>query len=674
MGRVGKSCVGNSLAGLPPAASLPEIHSSGFPMRLFSLVLAVCLSVLPLGAQTLSLTKDPAWVDLVPIPEGTPALRAEVEGGQFYLLSDHQLRWEGEVKHSWNRVVAEVTDRAGLEELATIRLDFDPSHETVSLTRLQIHRGDQVIDLKDSVSPQIYRRETRLEEGIIDGTLTAVVQVPDLRVGDVLDQATLLESRPVVGGPEHSGSSWLEWSTPVVLSRTLLTWPKDRPLELGPLPDRVTYTTTDLGDGTLRHEWRREDHVPPPEEEGVPFEVIPDALLRFSDTRDWTPLTQALAPHYTRDYPLPPDWEARVDAIARDYATPDARAFAALRLVQDELRYVSLSVGAGGYFARTPEEVIAAGFGDCKDKSLLLRVILNRLGIAAAVALTDLDAGYGLPEELPTPYVFDHMILRATLDGRAVWMDPTGSHQAGGLGTATQPDYGYALAVTDGPAALERMEVSQDGTWVQDVREDYVFSMFGVTLTVETRHRRGSADGARARWATTPVSQIGRDFLDYYESRYPGLTMTAPPRMQDDPEANLVTVTESYFLPAPALDRNGLRQDFAFAREGLTEAFPDRLTPPRRLPLYVGGPWVTSHEVRIRNAPIEFIAPDPVTISNPAFDFSLATEVSDGGNMTLRWRYAPKIRAVSVPQAEAIMADVAAVRDATWFSWDLSPE
>lgn len=643
-------------------------------MRLVFVVLAFCLSPLPLAAQTLTIANDPTWVDIAPIPEGDPRLRAEVEGGQFFLLSDHQFHWEGEVKQSWNRVVAEVTDRAGLEELATIQIDFDPSHELASLTRLFIHRDGEVIDLSDKVTPQVYRRETRLEEGIIDGTLTAVVQVPDLRVGDVLDQATLLQSQPIIGGAERSGSSWLEWSTPVVLSRTLLTWPKDLPLEIGPLPDRVTHRTSDLGNGLVRHEWRREGHIPPLEEEGVPFEVIEDAALRFSDSRDWTPLVAALVPHYTRDYPLPPEWEARVEAIARDHATPEARAFAALRLVQDELRYVSLSVGTGGYFARTPEEVIASGFGDCKDKSLLLRVILDRLGVPAAVALTDLDAGHGLPEELPTPWVFDHMILRATLDGRAVWMDPTGSHQAGGLRTATEVDYGYALPIKDGPAALERMEVTPDGTWAQHVREDYLFSLIGVALTVETTHRRGAADATRARWATTPVSQIGRDFLDYYESRYPGLTMAAPPRMQDDPAANLVTVTESYFLPYQALDRNGLRQDFAFAREGLTEAFPDRLASPRRLPLYVGGPWVATHEVRVRNSPIDFIPPDPVSISNDAFDFALSAEASDGGNMVLRWRYAPKSRSVPAHTAEAIMADVRAVRDATWFSWDLTPE
>ena len=642
-------------------------------MRLVVLIIAL-FAALPALAQTLTPADDPAWADIAPIPDGSPALRAEVEGGQFFLLSDHQIRWQGEVKQSWNRVVAEVTDRAGLEELATIQIDFDPTSETASLTRLIIHRGDQLIDLKDKVTPQVYRRETRLEEGIIDGTLTAVVQVPDLRVGDVLEQATLLETKTIIGAGERSGASWLEWSTPVVLSRTTLIWPKDAALELTPLPDRVTYTATDLGDRTVRHDWRREDHIPPVDEDAVPNEVIADALLRFSDTRDWTPLVQAIAPHYTQDYPLPPEWQAKVDRIAADNPAPDARAYAALRLVQDEIRYVSLSVGAGGYLARSPQEVIATGFGDCKDKALLLRVILTRLGVASAVALTDLDAGYGLPEELPMLGAFDHMILRATLDGTAVWMDATGSHQGGGLGTATEPDYGYALPVTDGPAALERMEVTAAGSWAQEVTEAYDFSALGMTLTATTVNLTGAADDARARWATTPASQIGREFLDFYLNRYPGLTEAKPPQMTDDRAANRVTVVERYFLPFTALGQNGLREDFAFASTGLTDHFPDAQTRPRRLPMAVGGPWTFTHRVTVTDAPIDFTPPEDVAISNPAFDFSLTGSMSEGGGMELVWSYVAKVHAIPADSVADVLRDVQAVDDATWFSWDLTPD
>jgi len=643
--------------------------------RLSSALAVVFALAAPAAAQTLEIAAEPDWAEVLDIPADDPKLRAEVEDGEFYLLSDHQMRWVGDEKHSYGRTVAEVTDRAGLEGLATIQFDFDPEFEGISLVRMRILRDGQEIDLKDRMTSEVYRRETRLDEGIIDGTLTAVLQVPDLRVGDVLDYATVLTRRPMVGAGERGGSSWLEWSTPVVLSHTALTWPKDVPLELGPLPPEVLYSVSTLVDGSQRHVWRREGHLPHPNEEGVPYEVIEDALLRFSDTRDWTPLAMALAPHYTKDYPLPAEWEARVDVIALAHATPEARAFAALRLVQDELRYVSLSVGAGGYFARSPVEVIAAGFGDCKDKSLLLRVMLDRLGVEAAVALTDLDGGYGLPENLPSLGAFDHMILRASLDGRAVWMDPTGSHSGGGLGTAVDLDYGYALPLTGkGPASLERMEVTSAGIWSQHSHEEFTFSLFGVFLAVETRSLTGAADGARARWAATPVSQISRDYLDYYLERYPGIVIFQPPEMTDNRDANEVVVTESYFLPLAALDRNDLREDFFFGTENLVDRYPKHLNDPRRLPFQVGGPWIARYEVSVKGAPIEFEPPEPVTLQNAAFRFTYVGKAHEGGNMQLSWTFEPLVHAVPADQVEAVLDDARAVREASWYTWDLTED
>lgn len=645
-------------------------------MRRFIFALSVILALaVPAAAQTLEITAEPDWVEVLQIPADDPKLRAEVEDGEFYLLSDHQMRWVGEEKHSYGRTVAEVTDRAGLDGLATIQLDFDPEFERIYLVRMRILRDGQEIDLKGRMTSEVYRRETRLDEGIIDGTLTAVLQVPDLRVGDVLDYATVLTRKPMVEAGERGGTSWLEWSTPVILSHTALIWPAGMPLELGPLPPEVIHSVKTLADGSQRHDWRREGHLPHPYEENVPYEVIEAAFLRFSDTRDWTPLALALAPHYTAEYPLPAEWEARVDAIALAHPTPEARAFAALRLVQDELRYVSLSVGAGGYFARPPVEVIAAGFGDCKDKSLLLRVMLSRLGVTAAVALTDLDGGYGLPEELPGLGAFDHMILRATLDGRAVWMDPTGSHAGGNLGTAVELDYGYALPLAgQGTAALERMEVRADGTWSNQSREKFTFSPTGVFLTVETRSRTGAADGARARWAASPVSQISRDYLDYYQETYPGLVVLSPPEMTDDRAANEVVVVEQYFLPIAALDRNGLREDFFFGTENLVDRYPRHLNAPRRLPFLVGGPWIAQYVVEVRGAPIEFEPPKPVTLQNAAFRFTYAGKAREGGNMTLSWTFEPLVHAIPADQVEAVLDDARAVREASWYTWDLTVE
>jgi transglutaminase-like putative cysteine protease len=633
------------------------------------------LLALPLAAQVLERADAPDWVEVLPIPPADPALRAEALDGVNYLLSEHQIRWVGEESQTYGRTVMEVTDRAGLELAANLSFDFDPAFDRIILTRLVVIRDGKETDLRDTLKDEVFRRETRLEEGIIDGSLTAVVQVPDLRVGDIVDSASIRVTTPVIPAGQRSGVSVLEWDVPVGVSRTVLFWPQDWPLTLGPVPARVSHEVSAAKDGVIRHEWRRVGHIPPRIEESVPIEADPTAIVRFSDTADWSALVAALTPYYAADYPLTPEWEEKLAALIRDNPTVEARAIAALRLVQDELRYVSLSMGVGGYFARLPDEVIRSGFGDCKEKSLLLRVLLGRMGIEAQVALTDLDAGYALPMELPTLGAFDHMIVRIVVDGQSHWVDPTASHQGGGFATAAPPDYGFALPLAgEGQHGLEAIVISPENAWSTDVTERFQFTPLGVAMDVTTIYQGGAADNMRERWARTPASQITADYLDYYSGRYPGLRVLENTSIRDDRQANRLEMLERYFLPNDALADSDLSTQFAFSADDFTANLPDHLSGTRQAPLLVGGPAKARHRVVVRGAPIEFTPPEDVRISNPAFDFSLTGTTREGGGLDLVWTFGVKARVVPAEAAAGVIKDGAAVYDLTWFSWDLTGE
>src|SRR5690606_11790358 len=234
----------------------------------------------------------------------------------------------------------------------------------------------------------------------------------------------------------------------------------------------------------------------------------------------------------------------------------------------DEIRYVGIEVGAGGYFARPPAQVVEQGFGDCKDKALLLQTVLDRLGIASIVALTDLDEGHALHRELPGIGAFDHMILRIDIGGERYWVDPTASHEGGRIDQAPPPDYGFALPLT-GPeqVRLDRIDLAGKPGWESSTVETYNFFLLGTTLNVRSEFGGTFANSRRYRWATEPHDEIGRGFLDYYERRYPGIRQVAPVTMSDDRDSNTVVMEERYIIPAPALFENGLREDFYFGAE-----------------------------------------------------------------------------------------------------------
>ncbi|HJS48182.1 MAG TPA: DUF3857 and transglutaminase domain-containing protein [Gemmatimonadales bacterium] len=91
--------------------------------------------------------------------------------------------------------------------------------------------------------------------------------------------------------------------------------------------------------------------------------------------------------------------------------------------VTQDIRYVSIALGAGGYQPRSPEEVVTTGFGDCKDKATLFVAALRAWGIPAATVL--LSSSGGIDRSLPSVHQFDHAIAAVDLPGGRAYADLT---------------------------------------------------------------------------------------------------------------------------------------------------------------------------------------------------------------------------------------------------------
>lgn len=629
----------------------------------------------PLWAAEVLPAPEPGWVLPAELPDADGQMVAAAVGGRVFLIVDDQIAWRGETRMHLARRAVQVTDRSGLEASASIDWDFAPDLDTLALTRLLVIRDGKATDLTATLQPEILRRESRLESGILDGNLTAHYTIPDLRVGDIVDYSFLVKDDPVVPGATFSGEQGLEFELPVVLSRLVLNWPADKPLHLGAVPERVVHRETALP-GVVRHEWTRQNHIPFVGEDMTPVEALPDAAIRYSADADWGPLVAALLPLYPDVQILPPEWVDKVRAIRADNPDDLSRATAALRAVQDEIRYVGIEIGAGGIVPRKPVQVVAQGFGDCKDKSVLLRTMLGMLGIEAHVALTDLEDGHALALQQPGLSVMDHMIVKARIGGKVYWMDPTGSHEAGRLDHAAVPDYGYALPLASGVTALEPIPVPAELGWNTESTEDFDFGtkgdgVAGVSLTVTSVFRGAAANAQRYRFATEPADGIGRNLMSYYSGRYPGIEQAAPVAVSDDAVLNRLTTVEHYLLPFPAMQDNDLWQNFVVASEDFGGYFPQNLPARRETPLTVGLPKMHHHTILIRNAPVPFLPPERIDVRNEAFAYSLTARADRAGDLRLDWDFRTLARVIAADRVAAVIRDARKVSDSTSLTWDI---
>jgi transglutaminase-like putative cysteine protease len=86
------------------------------------------------------------------------------------------------------------------------------------------------------------------------------------------------------------------------------------------------------------------------------------------------------------------------DEITTGVTNKRAQAEALYRWVSKEIRYVAIFMGAGGYVPHQADDIIAARYGDCKDKSTLLAALLHAKGIRALPVLISTAATYKLPD------------------------------------------------------------------------------------------------------------------------------------------------------------------------------------------------------------------------------------------------------------------------------------
>src|SRR6266550_4584921 len=162
---------------------------------------------------------------------------------------------------------------------------------------------------------------------------------------------------------------------------------------------------------------------------GEPFAATPNTLSVHIDVG--SPITWGELAHWYANlsagrYALSPALESQLADHVKDARTLEDSLRAVHRWVSQDFRYVSLSLGIGGYLPRLPAQVLDTRYGDCKDKATLFIALVRRMGIRANPVL--LSASGGADSTLPTVQQFDHMIAavdRPEKLGGRIYLDLT---------------------------------------------------------------------------------------------------------------------------------------------------------------------------------------------------------------------------------------------------------
>lgn len=122
---------------------------------------------------------------------------------------------------------------------------------------------------------------------------------------------------------------------------------------------------------------------------------------------------------------ISPELKNVVDSLTSNVDLPEEKARRIYRWVQKNIKYVAFEAGMEGFVPRDASLVCARRFGDCKDMSSILTVMLNAANVPAYytwIGTRHLPYKY---EETPLPIVDNHMICTIKINDQYVFLDGT---------------------------------------------------------------------------------------------------------------------------------------------------------------------------------------------------------------------------------------------------------
>ncbi len=418
-------------------------------MRCTIVVLALLgVSTPALAASEIAYGEVPDWVR----PALVPVEPAQRQGAFAVLARDMQVRIDDDGQHVYESSEYLIQTSEGLA-LGNLTIVWNPAAGGPTVHAVNIVRDGAVIDVLDAQRFRVFQREGGLEESFLDGLLTASLQVPGLRVGDRIQFAlTSISKDPTL--PENPfGLLGMPGIPSSGSFRVTLGWDQGHEPRWQATPDIAGMVVTTPDSISVQLDQPGQHFMP----EDAPLRYLPARMIEYSDFADWQDVSRSLFPLYRdrAEIPRGSELEGDVARIMQTHATETERARAALRLVQDQVRYVYVGMNGGNLTPATVAETWDRRYGDCKGKTVLLLALLDAMGIAAEpVLVNQTTGGDGIDQFLASPAQFDHVLVRATVDGQKVWLDGTRQGDTR-LSTATPDALRQVLPLNEAGSDLE---------------------------------------------------------------------------------------------------------------------------------------------------------------------------------------------------------------------------
>jgi len=554
----------------------------------------------------------------------SPAQEAYPEASALILLVDEEivLTDDNRMENTVHSVVKVLNDR-GKDAFGEVSLTYDATYEKLEVLYARTIRPDgQVVSVGEK---NIRDVSLYMNFPMYSNARVRILSMPEVAPGSVIEYAFRLTRARLADRKNFNTAYWLQSGEPILLQRCVISIPASRTLRTKIINGAYNTFGYDLnprveekgGRRLYSMEFCNVPQIIP--EAGMPPPAVVNPYILFSTFSDWEEIYEWWRGLYRDKLGVDAAIKEKVAELLEGKETLEEKIRPLYNFCAEEIRYVAVAYGDAGYEPHHAAEVFANKYGDCKDQAILLIAMLREAGIEAYPVLISTWDSLTTQVDMPS-LLFNHAIAAVRLDGKLVFMDPTGSVVS--FGDLPMMDQGRATMVF----------FPERHAFVTTPVFEPSFNSSGARMTIRV-HKDESIDAERTVTTSGSFLQGQRYWLKYTMPILIEEGLKQRVRMfADKAELTEHTITGVEDLDAPV----GLSYTFT-APKFLIQAGPIRILSKmdhwdtgsvfkeeRRYP--ISRPALEEHIDRIEVAlpdhlAVKYVPPD-IDVTTPWFDFS----------------------------------------------------
>lgn len=375
--------------------------------------------------------------------------------------------------------------RPGGREYGTVLVFLNSNRKVTSLHGWCIPAQGKDYEVKDKDGAEVALPKVEGSE-LVNDVKVKVLQIPAPDPGNIVGYEYEVEEHPLVlqrswGFQEESPARELHYSLQLPsgweFKSSWLNYPEAKPTQAG--SNQWQWALSDIK-GV-----RKEDDMPPLA--GLLGQMIlsfyPQGGAGLNGFSDWQQMGKWYANLTTGRRDASDAIKQQVATLTGQSPTQLDKMKAIARFVQQDIRYVAIELGIGGWQPHPASDVFSHRYGDCKDKATLMSSMLTAIGVESYYVVINTERG-SITADTPAHNGFDHAILAIKLPdgvtgptlvstlqhpklGRLLFFDPTneltpfgqiGGYLQANYGLLVTPDGGELVQLPKQPSSMNSIQ------------------------------------------------------------------------------------------------------------------------------------------------------------------------------------------------------------------------